>query len=191
MPQDESIPDPLRELLDRFQSGDDSAALELYDFFNDHVMRVVRRRMSQVIRPRLDTEDLAQSVWTTLWKNRQRFRGLQDSDAAMAFIVTIAKRKAAFAMRKHVASKKRSVRSEASGDDMIAGTPERQVASPSQTLQAKETMEKLVEGESERCRDIVNCRLSGMTLEQVAQTVGVDERTVRRILERLERKLSR
>ncbi len=189
MATDECVPDPIQELLRRFQSGADDAAAELFSFFNEHVMRVVRRRMSRSIRPRLDTEDLAQSVWTTLWKNRERFQGLNDSNAAMAFIVTIAKRKAAYAMRKHVTSRKRSVHAEQSGDAMGDVTPERRVASPSQALQAKEVMQKLVEGESDRCRDVVNHRLNGMTIEQVASEVGVDERTVRRILERLERKI--
>lgn len=186
---EESQPDPLLQLLTRFQSGESEAASHLFDFFNDHVMRVVHRRLSPSVRTRVDTEDLSQSVWATLWKNRERFQGLDNSDAAMAFIVTIAKRKVAYAMRKHVGSQKRSTQAEKNDESLIGVAQERLLASPSQALQAKELMEKLMDGESERCCKIIAHRMEGLTIEQVAEIVGVDERTVRRTLKRLEGKL--
>ena len=63
-----------RLLVERWQSGDQSAAKQLFDTYVDRLVALARRRISQRLNSRLDPEDVVQSVFRTFFERAKEGR---------------------------------------------------------------------------------------------------------------------
>ncbi|MEZ5940983.1 MAG: sigma-70 family RNA polymerase sigma factor [Planctomycetaceae bacterium] len=173
------------------QDGSEEAFREVVERFGPYVLRAIRRKLDERLRSRMDSQDCAQAVWLTLFKHRNRISELDSPEKLIAYLVTIAQRKARAEFRRHIQAEKQTANREVSLQngsvvlDLVDHRPNR----PSQLVVAKEQWDRLTDGEPERYRQILELRREGMSIDDIAAEVGVNERTVRRVLQRMAEKL--
>jgi RNA polymerase sigma factor (sigma-70 family) len=176
------------QLMQRIASGSDDAAWELVSNYARHVERVIRRTMRGGLRSKLDTVDYAQAVWASFFRDREQFAGFESEERLIGFLMGIARNKVLQEARRGFGVAKRDVRREVSlsgdrGADahaMPSGD-----GSPSQWAIARERWETIVRDQSPEHRRVIQLRISGATFNEISDSVGINERTARRIIDNL------
>ncbi|MGC4003155.1 MAG: sigma-70 family RNA polymerase sigma factor [Pirellulales bacterium] len=176
-----------RELMRCLCEGSEDAAWQLVDRYGGSVRRVVRRTLSEQLRTKFDSMDFMQAVWVSLFRERERFSEFESPEQFVGYLKAIAKNKLAMENRKRFQTQKRDVRREVGNTDdfpieerLSAGSPR-----PSEVAQVRELWHVMLERESDQNRKIVELRLSGMTYDEIAASIGINERTARRVIDRL------
>lgn len=179
--------DPADLLLDQLARGDVEAAAELYAAFTPYLRAVVRRQLSDALRPKFDSADVVQSVWVHVvrqlgkagWKVR-------DGDQLRALLATIARRRLVSRVRQHA----RAAGAERGGAAGLEDVPAATDARPSQVAQADELWDKMLRLCPPEHHEVLRLRREGLLLAEIAARTGLHEGSVRRILRRLARELA-
>jgi len=179
-----------RALLERIRAGDEVAARELLARYEAQVRLVVRRQLPKLLRSRFDSLDFLQSVWASFFRRmtagHERF---EDPRYLVAFLAQAAKHKVIDEYRR-AASQKQDMRRE----EPLWPTGLRRTEivaekdSPSELAEANETLGRLRDLLPESRREILGLRVEGHSSREIADRLGLSERTVRRILEDLRRR---
>lgn len=162
----------------------------LYDRYGPIVRSVVRRLLSRSIRGRVDSEDVANSMWLSVLENRGRLpHNLTSSHAVRAYLVALAKRRVVKAHRRHVFADCRSVAREAKLDSAgIARLQSRQEARASSEVDdLADILAGIDDSLNQIDRDVIQGRLRAESNRQIARSLGVDEGTVRRAILKITR----
>jgi RNA polymerase sigma factor (sigma-70 family) len=181
----------LAQLLSRVQEGQPGAAEEFVALYGPHLLRIVRRNLNRRLRSKFDSQDFVQSVWASFFANYGQFGGgLQIHDMA-AYLGAIARNKTIDEVRKRLRTQKYRVSREVAGDAAADPAATGRVPTPSETAVVRETWNHLTGGRSNRSVQVFEMRRHGVSHVEIAERLGVNERTVRRILDRAERRLER
>ena len=177
-------------LLGRIRAGDESAAPELLARYEAQVRLVVRRQLPRILRSRFDSLDFLQSVWGSFFRRMKAGPDeFEDPRSLIAFLARAAKNKVIDEYRR-AASRKGNVRREE--PIWIDGSKPRDLAgseeTPSQILEARETLGKLQDLLPEHRRVILELRVEGLSTREIGERLDVSERTVRRVIEDLRRR---
>lgn len=166
-----------REPPDRFEA-------EVVEQYTRGLLALARRGLPRQFQSRVDPEDIVQSVY------RSFFRRLGDGqfqfggpDDVWRLLAAMTFRKACNARKFHLRDR-RDVRRDLSmspGDAAEPG-PTAAVARDDDVDLLWESLDGLLRGLPERCRDIVVLRLEGHSIEAIADRVGRSRRTVLRVL---------
>lgn len=180
-----------RELTERLKNGSDDAFEEILERFGPYVMRSVRRSLDRRLRARFDSQDFVQAVWMTVHEHRDRLAECASPDSLMALLVTIAQRKVRYQFRRHLQAQKQNINRERSmqNDSFVLPLPDHSAEHPSQIIIAREQWDLMIDEEPAKYREIMELRCEGFTLDEIADKVGVNERTVRRVIRKLTSKL--
>lgn len=180
-----------QSLLVRIRGGCELAARELVSSMSSHICRVIERRMDRRLKQKYDTDDLAQMVWASFFRNRWKAADFSQHDQLRQYLVAMARHKVIQVIRRHVQATKRDVRREWSLDDPAFGpTPAtRGCQTASQLAMRNECLENCLRGEKPQVARILDLRLSGAAYVEIAADLGIHERTVRRIMKRLMQRL--
>ncbi len=182
-------PQELQELLRRIQEGSQEAMQELYDRYSHHVLRVVRRRLDQKLRAKFDSADFAQAVWLSFFVQPRHQFQFQRPEELIAFLANLAQNKLVDALRQRYGTRKYNINREHSLEGSAAlqslEVADRQ-PSPSQMLMAEDRWEQLLAQQTPRDRRILELLRQGFTHEETARQVGVNEKTVRRLIRKLD-----
>jgi RNA polymerase sigma factor (sigma-70 family) len=178
-------------LMQRVENGSDEAIRELLETYGSHILRTIRRRLSRHIRSQFDSGDFYQAVWASFFTNDQMPKFATEEDL-VTFLSRVAGNKVINECRKQLQTQKRDLTRERSLFDsatekvipVAANCP-----TPSEVVVAKETVEQLVEGHPTVYRRILQLRTNGSTFEEIAGELGVNEKTVRRVVKRLEARI--
>lgn len=176
-----------RCLLNEVRSGSEHAFRQLLERYGGYVIRAIRRKLSQKLRSRFDSNDFAQSVWIDIHRQRERLDECASPEMFVSLLVTIANRKVMYEFRRHVDSQKLDVNRESAVDVNAyrSELSDSRVKSPSDVAMARERWGRLVDGQPDLYRRIMRLRMAGATIHEVATQTGVNERTVRRVIQRL------
>jgi RNA polymerase sigma-70 factor (ECF subfamily) len=175
-------------LMQRLNSGDQSAAQELFERYGPHIHRVVRRKLNHKLRSKFDSLDFVQDVWTSFFTDRERPCEFTRPEALVAFLANMAYHKVVDAFRQRVQTRKYDLNREHSLDSSTVSPEGALVArqpTPSQVAVAKERWDLLLEGQPSRYREILERLREGNTHEEVARELGLNEKTVRRVIKRV------
>lgn len=180
-----------RDLTERLKSGSDSAFEEILERFGPYVMRSVRRSLDRRLRTRFDSQDFVQAVWMTVHEHRDRLAECASPDSLMALLVTIAQRKVRYEFRRHLQAEKQNINRERQmqNDSFVLPLPDHTAEHPSQIVIAREQWDLMIDEEPAKYKEIMELRCEGLTLDEIADKVGVNERTVRRVIRKLTSKL--
>lgn len=174
-------------LLQAAREGQDEAAAELVASYGPHVMRTIRRTLSKEIRGKFDSIDFAQAVWASLFASPEQLDGVKEPQQLVGLLATMARNKVVDELRRRVQTQKYSVRRERPLYDETNG--EGELASrdptPSQFAIARERWVSMLRAQPAHYRQVIRLKLMGKTNRSIANQLGMSERTVHRVLDRI------
>jgi RNA polymerase sigma factor (sigma-70 family) len=182
-----------QDLMDQIAGGSESAVQRLLGLYGDHLCRAVRRRLNRALRPRFDTGDFVQSVWASFFRDRGQLGRFKRASDLVAFLTRVANNKVVDECRHRLQTQKANVNRERSTCDdagQEASVPCRD-PTPSQIAIADEEWERMRGAVPSRYRAILDLRAAGETHEEIASKLGVNEKTIRRVLDKLRARLER
>jgi RNA polymerase sigma-70 factor (ECF subfamily) len=185
------------ELVLRWQSGDQAAADELFRRYADRLLTLARNRLSTRLGPRLDAEDVVQSVYRSFFaKARAGQYVLEHSGDLWRLLVVITLNKVRRQAVRHQAGKRALDRER----PMTAGAADgqglpvavlAQQPTPLAAAALADELAQIMRGLEPKWRQIFELRLQGYTLEEIADECGRSVRTVKRVISHIREGLER
>ena len=186
------------DLMVRLRSGEDEAAREVFVRFAGRLVGLARQHLDARLAAKVDPEDVVQSAYKSFFL-RQRAGGLEVGtwDGLWGVLTLITLRKCAD-RAEHFRAGKRDVSREATpgpGDSGPGAAQSFGLArepSPEEAAILAETVEALfrsVDDPDERA--ILELSLQGCTAAEISDRLGRAERSVRRLRERVRKRLER
>lgn len=181
-----------RNAIEQVCKGSEEAAWDFIAEYGPHIQRVVRRKLRQhhlteQMQPKFDSVDFVQMVWASFFTEREKLTRFQEPSELIGYLAGMASNKVLQESRRRMLYQKYNVNRESpiaeNGDDESSFV--RRAATPSHVLMAREQVDELMRGRSERDRHILMLRMSGATFEEIGQKVGVHERTARLVVEKV------
>lgn len=182
-----------QSLMEQIAAGSEAAVEKLLGLYGEHLCRAVRRRLSRALRPKFDTSDFVQAVWASFFCDRRQLAQFEHSGQLVAFLTRVASNKVVDECRHRLQTKKADVARERSLSDDTSQEiriPGREPA-PSQVAIMREQWEQMAGELPSRYRQILALRAAGETQEEIAGRLGVSEKTVNRVLNKLRARVER
>jgi RNA polymerase sigma factor (sigma-70 family) len=175
-------------LMQRMSEGSEEAARELLGRYGEHILRVVRRRLNKKLRSKFDSVDFVQSVWASFFAKSPQRHHFECPEALFAFLGRLARNKVADATRKRTQVQKYDVNRERSLDHSAVWQEAQRVTrqpTPSQVVGDKEQWDRIMQDLSPRERHVLSLLRGGSSCQEVADELGINEKTVRRLIRRV------
>ena len=179
--------DDFRSLMRRVRGGSEEAAWELVEEYGDAIRRAVRRALHVKLRPQFDSLDFVQIVWKSFFRARDEVERFDRPQDLAAFLIGVARNKVRIEARR-LTLEKYDVRREQIGDGAhgsdLAKVPDRQPP-PMEVAIAREQWERMLEGQPDHYRRLIEMRLQGHTFDEIGAAFHLTRGAVCRILKRL------
>jgi RNA polymerase sigma-70 factor (ECF subfamily) len=182
-------------LISGLRSGDEIVVREFCDRYGDLLHRLADRHLPDRLRRRLGPEDVVQSAYRTFLRRARagEFR-LQDSEGLWRLLCAITLTKVREQMRFHLRQKRglaqevglptRSPEDSTPGFEPAATDP-----SPAAAAEFADQFQRLLNSLDDEERQVVDLKLQDYTNDEVAERLGCSERTVRRLVKRVQAQL--
>jgi hypothetical protein len=183
--------EPSAELLARWRAGDRQAEGELFGRYTARLIALARRRLSAKLARRLDPEDVVQSAYRSFCAAaRADDFVLRRSGDLWRLLAAITLHKLQHQVRRHQANK-RSVERERglSGESSLGAVVAARGPTPDEAAGLAEELEHLMRGLKPLDRRMVELRLQGYRIEEIAAHSERSERWVRRVLGQVKARL--
>ena len=183
-----------RVLMDELVGGRESAAADIVAEYTAALVSVARRAISPKLARRIDPEDVVQSAYRSFFVRMGRGEyELGNGKELWKLLLTITLNKVRKQGKFHRA-KKRSVSLEQSAGPSTIAAPAAELArstepNPEDAAILIEAVVTLLATLRDDDRAIIELRLQGYNSVEIAKETGRAERTVRRAIERVERRL--
>jgi RNA polymerase sigma-70 factor (ECF subfamily) len=174
-------------LLADIREGSEDAVRRLLDRYGRHILTVIRQKLDVSMRSVFDSLDFFQDVWASFFAG-DRERAFRDPNALIKFLVSVARNKVTDEMRRRLQGGKYNVSREHSLDGSArveAAALADELPAPGEQAMAREEWERLLEGRPLYQRQILELLRQGYTHEEIAAELKVNERTVRRLIQRI------
>jgi RNA polymerase sigma factor (sigma-70 family) len=178
-------------LVTRLQAGDEQAAADVFARYARRLAAVAQQHLSRKLAGREDGEDIVQSVFRTFFRRSERGDFQLDESAQLwRLLVKITVCKARAHGRFHSADK-RNVHAEmpATGDgwllDVIGRDP-----GPDEAVVFTNQIETLLTGLPALHGQVLDLRLQGIGVSEIATRLDVSRQTVYRALDLLQQRLT-
>jgi RNA polymerase sigma-70 factor (ECF subfamily) len=184
------------ELMARWRAGDQQAAAELFRRYADRLIALARSRLSEKLSQRVDPEDVLQSAY------RSFFAGVRDGRYALErggdlwqLLVSITLHKLRDQVKHHEAAKRAVDAEQGFGSEnslfglqphLLANVP-----SPAEAVALTDQVERLMLQLQPVQRRMLEMRLQGYNLEEIAAETQRGVSTVRRALDGIKEQLQR
>jgi RNA polymerase sigma factor (sigma-70 family) len=183
-------------LLARWRDGDQAAATELFQRYAVRLIGLAQRRLSERLAARVDPEDVIQSVYGSFFAGARNGRFvLQRSGDLWRLLVAITLHKVRRQVRHHTAQK-RSINRETSpaGGENVPDIPAELLAqepSPEEAVALAETLEGVLQRLKPLHRRMIELRLQGHTIPEIAVDTQRSLSTVEEVLHQVKERLGR
>jgi RNA polymerase sigma-70 factor (ECF subfamily) len=178
-----------RSLLRRLQHGQADASTELYVRYAERLLALAAAQTAPDLARRVDPEDIVQSVFRTFFRRaRLGHYTIPDGEEIWKLLLVIALNKVRTAGAFHRAAK-RDVRRTCGGqafDQAIESQPGR---GEDALRLLRMVVEELLESQPEAHRRMIELRIEGHELNEIAAAVQRSKRTVERVLQDFRQKL--
>jgi RNA polymerase sigma factor (sigma-70 family) len=171
--------------MDRVKAGDEEAASQLVSDYGNHVMAAVRFRLGRRIRIRVDSHDIAQAIWKSFFELAAN-QSIDSPKQLVAILAAMSINKLNDAYRRHIVAKPRAMSREHRqplklNDRRLPNDND----TPSLFAIARERFRQIFSERTPREQEIIRRRIAGETFEDIGTSLGVNERTARRVIEKL------
>lgn len=189
MPADES-----RNLADRWRRGDQQAAQELCLRYAKRLIALARRRLPASLSPRVDPEDVVQSVYRSFFEAaRSEQFDVERGGDLWALLVAITLHKLRDQVKRQTRDKRSIDRERTFGsEDSLLGLQAHlrsREPAPLEAVALVEQVEQLMRRLPPMSRRVLELRLQGHNHEEIAADIGRSQRTVLRLLNEIRRQL--
>ena len=183
--------DASQALFDRFRAGEERAAAAIYGRYCEKLLALARQRISRKISARLDPDDVVQSAYRSFFLRARRGEySLGRNGDLWRLLASITLHKLLKQVRRHTADR-RTVRRETACDaaaldplELAAREP-----TPEQAAALADELARIFAELQPGQRTMLELRLQGCELQEIAAETGKSERTVRRFLAALREQL--
>jgi RNA polymerase sigma factor (sigma-70 family) len=182
------------DLLARWRQDDQQAATELFQRYADQLIALARNRMPAKLGQRVDAEDVVQSVYRSFFAGARAGRyELQRGGDLWRLLVTITLHKVYRQVAQHARAKRAVGRDQSFGDGqnligqsapLLARDP-----SPVEVVTLVDELEQIMRGMKPQYRRMLELRLLGYNVLEIATETRSGERTVRRVLDQVKQQL--
>lgn len=160
----------LSTLIARSSRGDEAAFAELYDRTSAKVYGLARR----VVRDPAQAEEVAQETYIAVWRESARFDS--ERGGALAWILTIAHRRAVDRVRSAESSRERDTRFAALGNGTEYDVVEEAVSISFEAARVRKALSTLTEVQREA---VMLAYYAGYTYKEVAELLDVPLGTIK------------
>ena len=188
-----------RRLMEEMAAGSEEAAWRITEIYTPHIMRAIRATLPNAIRTKADSQDYAQAVWASILLGDADFSRFENPQQFAAYLAATARNKVIESYRRFTRTQAYDIRAEIpidASDPYSSGRSSTPRPAPKDDLKSKELPASqvarlreqwtlLLDGCSDRDRQIVGMRVSGLQLKEIANQLNVNEKTVRRALSRM------
>lgn len=175
------------------RSGDDAATVTLLKAFEADVRMMVRHHLPKLMRRQFDSMDFVQEIWQSVFMGKANRADFVGPGHFRQYLVVVARNKVLEEYRHRTTKKVDLAREEPLTVKRGSQTAAREVAapgpSPSQVMQADECWDRLISGGNTRFTQVMGLRRESLTFKEIAERVGLRERTVRRVIEEARKRL--
>lgn len=183
------------DVMTRLRAGDNAAASEVFHRYADRLILLTQRRLEPRLRPKMDPEDVLQSVFRSFFTRQGagQMEDLETWDNLWGMLVVLTLRKCGRRVQ-YFHSDRRDVNRESPGvppSDVSAADWDALTAAPTvdEATALAETVEELMTHFEEKHRQILTLALQGCPIPEISAQVGCTERTVYRVLDRVQERL--
>jgi len=188
--QKRPAPEALNLLLERWLAGDERAAAALCRRHFARLIGLARKRFSTGLSRHLDPEDLVQAVYLKFFAAaRHNLPVLRNSDDLWRWLVAILRNKVKDQHKRQHALKRNGALAETAQTTLVQVEDRR--PNPSEQAALADELERLLRIFPAYQRRMVILRLEGWKVEEIAHATHGHERTVRRVLKRVQSYLRR
>jgi RNA polymerase sigma factor (sigma-70 family) len=185
MPDDRS-----GDLLARWRAGNEQAAGLLFERYAARLIALARSRLSARLQGRVDPEDVVMSAYRSFFAGAKAGRfDLERGGDLWRLLVAMTLRKLYHQVQRHSRGKRAVGQEQASlGPDGFLAAEAAALArepAPVEAVALAEQVERMMAGLEPLQRRMLELRLQGYTLFEIAEATQRTERTVRRLLERV------
>lgn len=179
----------LTELVDRHRRGDAEAAAEIYAHYASQLSRLAKQHLSDKIAARISGEDVVQSAFRTFFHRTTKGEFQIDSRAQLwRLLVKITVTKARQAGRHHTAAKRDArVEQTSPAEDWFLAAPE---PGPEEAAILVDEIAAILHGLPESYAEILEMRLAGHSVAEIAERISVSRQTIYRALELLRQRVT-
>jgi RNA polymerase sigma factor (sigma-70 family) len=172
------------DLVQRLESGDAGAAAILFDRYAHRLIGLARRRLAEHVRPKVDEDDVVNSVFRTFCRRAaERPFNLDGPDGLWALLVEITLRKCG-RWNRHFRTRKRDVRREQTPQPTSDSNNEPFDPSdprPEDEAVLREMVERLMGSLDDKlARAVCEMRLQGYEIEEIASALERSTATINR-----------
>jgi len=186
-----------RHVFERVQGGDEEASREVFERYLVRLVALARSRLSEKLARKVDAEDVVQSAFRSFFTRAKEGQyAIERAGDLWSLLATITRHKV-LKKAEHFRQQKRSLERDeplADGDrGGAAGVSDNQ-PTDEEAIALSEEVEHLMGQLDPLQRQMLESRLQGQTIPEIAEEVDRSERTVRRFLggfrEQLEERLN-
>lgn len=181
--------DPMQAMIDGLRDGSPEAFRAFMMRYRPALERIAARRIEPALERRVTAESVAHSVCRTFIRRASEGRfELVDGDALWRLLCAMTLNKVRD-RRRHHRRQKRDLARESDLADVPASSLRASEPGPAEIAAFEEALEQQLAALDDEERLVFDLRLRGLPQVTIAEQVGCSERTVRRILARLESRL--
>jgi RNA polymerase sigma-70 factor (ECF subfamily) len=185
-------PADFHHLIRAVLARDATAADQFCRSYESYILRAVRLRLMRRLRSKFDSHDFVNDVWASFFSRPPADAAFDNPDAVIAYLERMARNKVSQAMRQRLRSLKYDVNRECplaeagpgSADDGLPGP----CPTPSKLAAAREAWVRLLDGRPRHERRMLNLLRRGLTHREIAARLNTNEKTVQRLIRRLDRR---
>jgi RNA polymerase sigma-70 factor (ECF subfamily) len=185
--------DTTRDLVQRWQQGDQRAAEELFQRYADRLIGLARARLSAKLSRRIDAEDVVQSAYRSFFVGSRegRYEPQRGGDL-WHLLVGLTLHKLHRQIRRNRAAKRNFQREVSWNADARLEIPVTLLAAapaPLEAITLADELERIMSRLEPLDRRMLELRLQGHSLSEIAEATRRSQRTVSRVLNEIKQHL--
>ena len=188
----EGLPGSVSILISKVKEGDEDSVRELWNRYSGALVRSAQTRISKQVAAKVDSEDLAQSVFFAIYRGavEDKFDQLNDRAGFWTLVLAITRRKAVDRIRNLTAAKRGGAAAmrasqEAVGEsvaNLVDRAPSREV-DPQVEVECEDLLASLkqqldIEDASGMLTRVAMSRIAGLSVKEIAAELDRTDRTV-------------
>jgi RNA polymerase sigma-70 factor (ECF subfamily) len=183
--------EPISTLVQLLHDGDPRAAEALFSRYAHGLARAAEQHLARKLAGRVGGEDVVQSVFRTFFRRHAAGEFQIDTSAQLwRLLFRITLRKARFQARFHAAGKRDTGAEVGDGEYALAEAVAHEPG-PEEAVALVDQIEALLRGLSELHAAVLEKRLQGFGVAEIAAQMAVSRQTIYRVLDLLGERLAR